>query len=359
MPQVVDDMALLNEMMSDIRSCDPLFQPTNYWAFYEKKFLPELESKGLRDFRSRKDSILSSFGASDFLPSPKLRLKRSFRGAARLGRMLSNLLESSGLFQLFIPEISPQHVTPLLFAYVESKFEKIGLDLRKCPTSDFGNPEDSCNIGGRTWSTAHLQYCSMFADAARYLALSEESVVCELGSGMGRNIEVMANLYGGATFLVFDIPPQLYIANQYLKAVFGERVISYEEAKLLDPADPTTAKRIKGKVVMLPTWRMPAWSEWKIDIFWNSASFQEMEPNVVLNYLKLVKTMRPQWVYINALPEGNYWGEWKAGRGGVKDAITEAHYSSALIDSYCLKQTYETDYFFKPRDYRSYVFESR
>lgn len=359
MPEVVDDRALLDEMMKDIGTADPLFQPTNYWAFYEKRFLPELAQQGLRRFRSRRGSVLSSFGATDLQPRACLALRPSFRGASRIGRLLSGFLERSRLFDLSMTEISPDCITPLLYNYVKAKFERTNLRLESCPTSAAGDPEDRYEVDGAIWSSAHLLYCSMVADAASRVSFSSDSVICEVGSGMGRNIEVLAKLHPGATLLMFDIPPQLYVANQYLGSVFGDRLIPYREAKKLDPDDPAVRERIKGKILALPTWRIPAWSRFKIDIFWNSASFQEMEPTVVKNYLQLVKSMRPQWVYINALPQGNWWGTWRPGRGGVKEAVTERCYMDSLEGEYLLKCSYATDYFFRPRNYRSYVFERR
>jgi len=78
--RVTDDMVLLEQMISDLNKCDDLYKPTNYWAHYEKQFLPELRKKELKDFRRRKDSILSSFGATDLSIQGKIKLKRSFKG---------------------------------------------------------------------------------------------------------------------------------------------------------------------------------------------------------------------------------------------------------------------------------------
>ncbi len=208
------------------------------------------------------------------------------------------------------------------------------------------------------WSMAHLQYCSMLADAARYIVFKPDSILCELGPGLGRNVEIIARLFADATVLLFDIPPQLYVANQYLTAVFGPRVVPYRRAVSIVP-DPAgeLPESVKGKIIILPSWRMPAWASTRIDVFWNSASFHEMEPDVVRNYLKLVVEMRARWIYINAMPGGNYWGEWKPGSGGTKERVLDAYYVEALAGSYVLAHTYDTDYFLSRRDHRSYVFE--
>ena len=347
--------------MTDLINGPEPYRPTNYWSHYEKSFLPELRRKGLRDFRSRRHSTLDSFGAVDLPIEANVRLRHGFRGAGAVNRMIRRILDvASPLVKLEIDYMAPRPVAEYFYGYVESKFERLGLDLARCPTTNFGRPLDAQDIGGGTWSLTHLQYCSMFADAARHVRLGNEPVVCELGSGMGRNIEVIANLYPAATLIAIDIPPQLYVAHQYLSKAFPNRVVRYDEAIRLDPTDASARTAVQGKIVILPSWRMPAWSSAKIDVFWNSASFQEMEPEIVANYLKLVVQMSPEWIYINASPKGNYWGEWKPGRGGTKQPVVEHYYADALRATYDEPVTYPTDYFLgRIEGYRSYVFKRR
>jgi hypothetical protein len=156
---------------------------------------------------------------------------------------------------------------------------------------------------------------------------------------------------------MFDIPPQLYVSNQYLSAVFKKRVLSYREALALKPSgEEAFLRQVKGKIVILPTWKMPQWRNFKIDLFWNSASFQEMEPKVVENYLGLVKTMSPESVYIHALPGGNYWGKRKPGEGGTLDPVLSQYYGESLSPEYKLSLEYVTDNLLREKDYRSYIF---
>ena len=61
--QVLDDPLLLELMLEDTACGSELYKPTNYWEFYERQFLPELERLGLYNFRRRKNSTLSIFGA--------------------------------------------------------------------------------------------------------------------------------------------------------------------------------------------------------------------------------------------------------------------------------------------------------
>lgn len=353
--QVPDDPSLLDRMMADLRLSDELYRPTNYWAYYERHFLPELQKQGLRDFRRRHRSVLTAFGATDLRPKGTIEVSRAIPGSARIASGLNRLVAAVPGLSLGIWGSEPDWPTIYFYFQTKEAFARAGLDLSQCGMSTRGNPEDCVEIDGANWSLAHLQYCAMAVDALARIRLPEAPVICELGTGLGRNLEVFARLYPEATLLAFDIPPQLYVANQYLASVFGNRVLSYPDASLLVPEDGLPASAA-GRIVILPTWRLPAWSTVKIDLFWNSASFQEMEPHVVLNYLRLFKSMKPAWVYINALPKGNYWGPTDGKIGGTLAPVGDNLYGEGLGAEYVERTRYPTNYFLRDRDYVSYVY---
>jgi putative sugar O-methyltransferase len=353
--QVADDPALLDRMMSQLSRADDLYQPTNYWAYYQRHFVPELKRHGLHDFRRRRGSVLSSFGATDLLPQGLIEVSPGIPAAGRIASILNRLVWLTPGLSLRMWGINGTSLTRYFYARVREKFERLGLPLGACGTSRHGNPEDLVEVEGALWSYMHLQYCSMLADALGHIELPDDAVVCELGSGLGRNIEVMARLFPRATLLLFDIPPQLYVANQYLRTVFGDRVVNYDEAVGVTPQGQLP-ESVRGRIVVLPTWRFPAWSGVAIDLFWNSASFQEMEPHIVRNYLGGVSRMQPRWVYINALPTGNYWGSGTADRGGTKAPVLDRYYAEGLGGDYQLQMTYPTEYFLREQDYTSYIY---
>jgi len=355
--QVQDDLNLLEKMMADLEGAPDAYRPTNYWHHYQRSFLPELKFRGLKSFRRRQFSVLESFGAVDGIIQAAVRLRRSFRGAGKITRFLNWLMRRSPFFKLEVADIDPRGVTPYFYFLVKEKFVRAGFDLDKCPTNALGDLEDMEEISGGAWSRTYLQYCSMFADSRAPHPLQAGFRDLRARARAGAKRAGFAQLLEGATFLLFDIPPQLYVANQYLKASFGPRVIPYDQAVGLAPEGAGLPGQVRGKILMLPSWKLPEWSRVKIDLFWNSASFQEMEPNVVRNYLGLAAGMSPEWIYINAMPRGNYWGEWKPGRGGTKTPVTENVYLEALKGSRGLAATYETDYFLRARDHKSYVFK--
>lgn len=361
--QVEDDYNLLSKMMEDCKVANDLYKPTNYWFHYQKKFLPELMKKGLKNFRRREYSILTSFGATDIKIKGRIIQKKNIKGLGLIARLLSNYLNNTKFISLGLNNSigsGPSDVCDYFYHYVKKKFDKIGFDISNCSMSLFGNPDDVSKINGNYWSTVHLLYGSMFADVIKEIYLKNPPKLVELGAGLGRNVEIFAKIYDKATLIIFDIPPQLYVSNQFLVKVFGERVIPYKDAiKLKVNNNNRFQKLIEGKIIILPTWKMPEWKSIKIDIFWNSASFQEMEPHIVINYIKLVKEMKPEWIYINALEKGNYWGKWKPGRGGTKKPVLAKYYFEELNDIYTLHKEFYTDNFLRKKEYTSWIFKMK
>jgi putative sugar O-methyltransferase len=357
--QVPDDQELIALMMTELDKADELYKPTNYWKFYEKMFLPEIKKNGLYNFRRRRHSLLESFGATDTLLRGRFLPKYKFKGSGRIANFIENILWANPIYPLTgLTSIEPDWVTQYFYRHMQKKFRSINLDLNKCPTSLYGNPEDVAEIDSGYWSFSHLNYCSIIADVAAHINFEKKKFICELGAGAGKNIEILAKLLPDATLLLVDIPPQLYVSNQYLTAVFKERVLAFRKAiSLKVEGDNNFYDLIKGKIIILPTWLLPQWRNVKIDLFWNCASFMEMEPHVVKNYLEIVKDMKPEHIYISAELEGNYWGEWKPGRGGTKKPVFSNYYNEYLSDKYRLTKQYDTEYLLRINDQKSYIFE--
>ena len=53
------------------------------------------------------------------------------------------------------------------------------------------------------------------------------------------------------TYCFVDIPPVLYIATEYLRSIFPDRIIDYSQAIEMGNIDE---KDIKGKILVIPPW---------------------------------------------------------------------------------------------------------
>lgn len=136
-------------------------------------------------------------------------------------------------------------------------------------------------------------------------------------------MEVLKKLHPELCFYLFDIPPQLYVCEQYLKAVFPGCVVSYRDTRdlITPPVEP-------GKIFIWGNWKFPILEQVQIDLFWNSASFQEMEPDVVANYLKYVNNQAKR-VFLMEVMGGQKVAK-KRGDHGVLKQTTLKNYLEGL-----------------------------
>ena len=86
----------------------------------------------------------------------------------------------------------------------------------------------------------------------------------------------------------------------------------------------------KGKIFIFGNWKFPILEQLEIDLFWNSASFQEMEPDVVSNYLKYVNT-QAKAVYLLETMKGKKIAK-KKGDPGVIKKTTFQDYKNGLAN---------------------------
>jgi putative sugar O-methyltransferase len=287
--QVEDNLPLLEQMLSDHQQADSNYQTTNYWVEKNARLVEYLRSNGLENFRqpttdvSDPRRVFTSFGATDdaaqLPPADMMKLVQRHSGG------------------------SPAR------------------DIRFMPASKVGRPF-GFDFRGRFYTTSWLNYYLRYVYVARFINLSQK-IIIEIGPGSGKQAHLLKLAHPDCTIVVFDIPPQSYVANQYLSAVLGDDCIGYDKTREFRSSADFTA----GKVHVLCNWQIEIIREFSFDLLWNAASFQEMEPDIVRHYLKacsgasnvyLMEAMTGQTVAPNA------------GEHGVLKATTMETYRSAL-----------------------------
>ena len=78
---------------------------------------------------------------------------------------------------------------------------------------------------------------------------------------------------------------------------------------------------------MLGSWQFNMLKSFNFDLFWNSASFQEMEPAIVENYLSIIRN-KADYIYLNQNMNGMPTG--KIGTLRVLEKTTDKTYLNSL-----------------------------
>lgn len=157
--------------------------------------------------------------------------------------------------------------------------------ISEIESSTFGNPRDIFEINGKKYTMPFLTYYVRMCYVQIHLNLKGDETIVELGSGSGHQVEILKKVFPDLTILCFDLPYTLYLADAYLKAVLGDGEI-VEALEGIKQKDSLNVQ--KGKVNLYGNWQIPLLEGNKFDLFWNAASFGEMEPHIVKNYLNYV-----------------------------------------------------------------------
>ncbi len=330
--QIKDDTELLDLMMADLRAAPKSFQPTNYWAVYEKRFVNELRRFGLSNFRRRDDLVFRAFGAVDFVnPVARVAISQSriftkwlkwVPGIRRVGSKVDRFLQR---YVRTVDDLDLESYTRLGYYFALRQAEETNARcLGEFSMSLVGNPGGVIEIDGNFYTRQMIQYYLQYVDVCKYLDFDNLSIFAELGSGSGRQIEILAKLHPSVTYLVFDIAPQIYVAEQFLSSVFPDRVISYRETRNWSDLGDLEG----GKIYIFGNQKMPLLKTRHVDLFWNSASFHEMEPDIVRNYLNFVEESA-EWVYLSEDLAGGVKAS-KPGDFGILNVTRFEDYVSSL-----------------------------
>ena len=319
--RIQDEFELLEKMIKDMRSTHSFYRPTNYWQTYEAGSIDYLKTYGLRDFRSYNTSRLASFAAGTYRGAPllnryrKLIEYRGFRESPLMTIIFEIYTRILNRFGKRFDLINIKKFSLYEEYYLQEILELQNLQYRQCKLLDrisglnildriedsaVGNPCDLFRINARYYTVAFLRYFEQMAYISMNIDFNKTNSVIEIGSGYGGCVEVFVKAFPRITYFNFDIPPQVYVAQQYLSAIFPGQVYTYKNLLSNEKIDIK-----KYLIICLPTWALELMSGINFDLFINSASFQEMEQDVVENYYSLIKD-KVKWAYLFELTQGSY-----------------------------------------------------
>lgn len=222
-------------------------------------------------------------------------------------------------------------------AFSDFRVFKAGDDVLKKPylhkftENYFGNPLEKFEFDNKFYSKSSLNYLLGLTFLKQNSKNFIPSTVLEIGGGFGILGEILK--YSGIKKLKYiniDLPPLSYVTESFLEKIYGSKNVSkYLETRKLDKIN---IKKLK-KASSLCSWQIEK-LKGKIDLFINFISFQEMEPDVVENYLSNVFNLNPKYILLRNLREGKQLK--KRNQIGVNKPVKFTHYYSFLKRKYKL-----------------------
>jgi len=317
-----DSSATLERMFAALDKGDEVFRPSAFWQTINARNVADLRESGLDNF---KRTLARTYFTFTFFTD-----SAQFRFLARRTKLRDWPAVLSGALslrddQLSLPSLASLSIlTKMLWLYTLRRDS--GALLQNISEPAYGSPFD-IRVAGKLVSqdlaNSVLEFQSICSDMAPGF---EPRRVVELGAGYGRNAFVFLNVFPKLKYAIVDIPPALYVSQQYLRAVFeGEKIFAFREFEnYAEIAEEYEASRL---AFLLPHQArlLPAKS---CDVFVNISSLHEMLPKQIAAYLELVDRLTSGWFYMK---------QWKASRN-IFDGVVIRE------DDYPIPQTWRQVY---------------
>lgn len=289
------ELLLANEELA-IQS--KLYQPSSFWEKASIELTNDIIKYGIENFRQIDRSLfffvpthgspgnsftkeLSDELTAWLLNTPKSTLKNRLA----LDNFLSGKLAALSDYRVFLAADKPDKL-PYLHKFSES---------------NFGNPVEQFEFENKKYSRSSLNYLLGLALLKKHLGDEVPKTILEIGGGFGTLGEIFyhAGIHNHC-YIDIDIPPISYVAEKYLKQIYGrENVATYSQTR----ADTIISIDKLPPASVFCSWQIEN-LQGCIDLFVNFISFQEMEPNIVENYFTHVQRLNPKWILLRNLKEG-------------------------------------------------------
>jgi putative sugar O-methyltransferase len=307
----------------DMRAQSELYRPSIFWDEASSRIGAELRSCGierLRSLPSANDFFAPTYG----VPGSSLTREQSDGLLAWLRQRYPDARKSHLALAQFL--------TGTLWALSDYRVLLAADDPRRLPhlhtfsESAFGAPVEQFEFEGRRFSRSSLNYLLGLALLKRHLDGDVPRTVLEIGGGFGTLGEVLSRGgIDGLRYIDIDIPPMNFLAQQYLASVLGKaNVATYAQTRDRASIDIRSLPMIST----LCSWQIER-LHGKLDLFVNFISFQEMEPNIVRNYLAHVARLGPRWILLRNIREGMI-VRGEQGGLGVRTPIVSDDYPAML-----------------------------
>lgn len=200
------------------------------------------------------------------------------------------------------------------------------LNLSLFSESSFGSPKESFKFEENFFSRSSLNYLLGLSFFKKIVPNFLPKTVLEIGGGFGTLGEILYQIPNTKIkYIDIDLPPIFSVAHEYLKNSCEEN----EDNFFLSSLEPNDVKDIENLPLFsfLPSWEIKQLTG-TIDLFVNFISFQEMEPEIVKNYLSIVSNLQAKFLLLRNLREGKQKATNKS--TGVISPVSHKHYSKFL-----------------------------
>ena len=318
---------LLRTINLDMKSVKKIYHPSHFWEYGSQKITADLAMHGIGNFRNFKSSL------SYFVPTYK------FNGTATdikkytvMREKLSNILGHDKKAILSLDEMLTGYSQALADYRVYLASERSVPPYTDCfSESKIGNPLEQFEFSERQFSRSALNYLLGLNFLKSCVSELNIKTVIEIGGGFGTLGEILLSDTRNDIFYInIDIPPTIIFSTYYLESILGENNVANYLTIQEQKSHNLDALRRSLKAAVIAPWQIEQ-LEGEADLFVNFISFQEMEPDIVTNYLSYIDRLKTKYILLRNLREGKQVA--KDGNSiGVKKPIFAEDYDGFLLN---------------------------
>lgn len=274
----------LREMFACLEQRGGVYLPSRFWQALNEKNIRQLEDSGLGNIKRTLAQNYFTWVVGLLNDQFRFLMRQMApRDWADVLRGLPPYDPGTGLGRLRFLELSI--FSRMLWCYAE-RFDSRGL-LKSIAEPEFGNPFP-VHFRGRLISqdlaNSVLELCSILE--AVPLPPEQALTVCELGAGYGRNAYVFLKAFQKCRYIIVDIPPALYVSQEYLARVLpGRKILRFS---CCDDAAALRAGLEQADIAFLLPHQAELLPDRSVDLFVNISSLHEMTREQVGAYFGLI-----------------------------------------------------------------------
>lgn len=312
------DRKILSLMIKELENSDKFYHPSNFWKDLNSLHIKYLSKEGFDKFKRSVNSKYFQWGTlgiivHQLLPMINVLIKAGFAPLFK-SRFEGNYKSPDSKLKIihYLQQIIYKAYTASLYEFVA------GFDANKILKNIgeplIGNPilisyknklitQDLCN--------SVYDYYSI----VREINLPKKPKIAEIGAGYGRVAYVFLSILTNSSYCIIDIPPALFIAQNYLSKVFPKEKIfkfrsfkSYEEIK---------KEFEESRIRFLMPHQIKLLPRKYFDLFINISSLHEMTREQIDDYIAEIDRLGKGYFYTK---------QWRRSRTKDNQFIKEEEY---------------------------------
>ena len=272
---------------------DAVFRPSQYWQALIEQNVRQLETSGIANIKRTVAQNYFTWVIGWW--HEQFRFLVAHTRPSDWPRIIRNLqwdTRSTGLPRRLWIQL--QIFTIMMWCYAARRNRLAA--LRDVSEPEIGNPFP-ITLDGRLISQDLANAALELSAISEQFAPAREGGfrVCEIGAGYGRDAFLMMSLFPRCHYVVIDIPPALYISQQYLTTVFPNR--KFFRFQPLDDIRVAQREIFEADCAFLLPHQAAQLPAKTFDLAINISSLQEMTMEQVQAYIALIDRLTRGFFY--------------------------------------------------------------